>query len=782
VTSSPYVAAPFLGESVPVELVAELLDARLDGASVTLRCATLRFEPEVADYYGTPCETIVQPPTPGEPATVQLDFCTDAIVRVRYAPGPTVPDVASAMVVGRFADPVPVDMRQDDRSVTLSTALLRVVVSREPWQIEVFDRAGRRVWSTRPLDLPSLRAAEHQWHPWQQRWLFLHRYAYPLGVAREQGRQRAFASFDLQHDEHVFGFGESFGPFDKRGTGQHLWVQETFGNASPASYKPVPFWLSTRGYGQFVHTANATTVNVGDREHTALSLTVNDAAHLDCYLVYGPSLKEILPRYTAITGAPGVPPKWSFGLWMSRITYASQAEVEAVATQLRKRRIPCDVVHVDTGWFEREWACDLRFGASNFPDPAGMLVRLRDQGFRVSLWQWPNLLVGTSLFEEGREGGYLVRRASGHTLTYSGFDEDAGLIDYSNPAAVAWVQRKLQELFGLGVAAIKADFGEGAPAHGVYQGAASAAIHNLYPLLYNRAIADVSQGIIWARSAWAGSQRFPVHWSGDGVARFADLPCVLRSALSFGLSGFPFYSHDIGGFAGVPSPELYVRWAQLGLFSSHSRCHGEPPREPWAYGPEAEAVFRRHAELRYRLLPYLYSEAVECGRSSLPLLRPLVLDFQDDPVAWSIDDQYLFGRNLLVAPILTETNARRVYLPAGPWVDYWSKTLIEGGRWLEVAAPLDTLPLYVRGGAVLPYGPLLQHVDERPLDPLSIEIYAPAASGGYTIHDEGRPDVTVTYERRDRDTLDLHVAGAPGAVEAAVFGADRPYTVRVSRS
>jgi alpha-D-xyloside xylohydrolase len=386
------------------------------------------------------------------------------------------------------------------------------------------------------------------------------------------------------------------------------------------------------------------------------------------------------------------------------------------------------------------------------------------------------MVVTSSMFREGLERGYLVRRPNGSAYTYSGFGADAGLVDYSNPEAVSWIQGKLRRLFGLGVSAIKVDFGEGAPTDAVYHGGPAKAMHNLYPLLYGQAIFEATeeywgqgQGVIWARSGWAGSQRYPVHWSGDGIARYADLPCVLRSALSFGLSGFPFYSHDVGGFSGLPSPDLYVRWAQLGMFSSHCRCHGVPPREPWAYGKQAEAIFRRYAELRYRLMPYIYSEAVASARHSLPMVRALVLDHQDDPTAALVEDQYLFGQSLLVAPILDSTGQRLVYLPPGTWTDYWTKEPLEGGRWIDVTAPLDILPLYVRPGAVLPYGPVMQHTDERPYDPLTIEVYRPRGRAAYTVHDEARPDIRVTYEC-NADHLTLRTDPAPGRVRLALYG------------
>jgi alpha-D-xyloside xylohydrolase len=277
------------------------------------------------------------------------------------------------------------------------------------------------------------------------------------------------------------------------------------------------------------------------------------------------------------------------------------------------------------------------------------------------------------------------------------------------------------------------------------------------------------QALLWARAAWAGSQRYPVHWSGDGVARFEDLACVLRSALSFGMSGFPFYSHDIGGFSGIPSPELYVRWTQFGLFSSHARCHGEPPREPWAYGKAAEDIFRQYAELRYRLIPYIYSQAVECGKNSLPMVRALVLAFQDDPGVALIFDQYLFGESILVAPILDETNLRRVYLPPGTWVDYWTKKSLQGPAWISIQAPLEVLPLYIRGGAILPYGPLCQYIDQKPLDPLTLEIYAPEPDADFRIYDPDHTDIQIKYHFNGNNLI-LETSSSPGRIDVILYG------------
>ncbi|MEJ5201990.1 MAG: TIM-barrel domain-containing protein, partial [Anaerolineales bacterium] len=562
----------------------------------------------------------------------------------------------------------------------------------------------------------------------------------------------------------------------KRGQKIHLWPEEVYNNTSSGAYKNIPFFMSTRGYGMFINTSFPVTVRIGDLTAAALSLIVDYAPMLDTYLIYGPTLKQILKRYTQITGDPQMPPKWSFGHWMGRITYTSQEEVERTARELRAHRIPTDVMHIDTGWFKTINNCDLEFDPVRFPDPAGMTARLKEMGFHLSLWQTCNIPVNNSLYLELKDIKGLVLREQGVPYNRPGYEDDCGMPDLTNPEVVAFLQEKYRKLFRQGVSAIKVDFGEGAPPDGVYHRFPSRAMRCLYPLLYNKLVFEVSEeffgkgnALIWARSAWAGSQRYPLHWSGDGSATWRDLPCTLRSGLSLGLSGFVFWSHDIGGFIGNPTPELYSRWVQLAAFTSHARAHGEPPREPWYYGERAEAIYRRYMELRYRLIPYIYSQAVECVRQSLPMLRALVLEFQDDPTVATIEDEYLFGDSFLVAPIMTPSNERMVYLPEGQWIDYWSKRVVPGNRWLKVKAPLEKLPLWVRAGSIIPMGPVQQFVDEKPLDPLSVELYLPTGEKHFVIYDSRNPEIHVQYRQHDSN-LGVEISPTVGQVELFVYG------------
>lgn len=593
----------------------------------------------------------------------------------------------------------------------------------------------------------------------------------------DDGLTQVFETATIWNDEHFYGFGEKFGAFDKRGQVIQLWHANATGNTWPLSYKNVPFFISTRGYGIFINSAYPIQFHMGDLSHTRYSMHLQHDL-LDYYFIYGPSIKEILPRYTGITGAPGLPPLWSFGLWMSRMSYNEQQQVEQVAHDLRANDIPCDVIHIDTDWFARPWANDLTFSSERFPDPAGMIANLRRHGFRLTLWQLPYIATDSELYAEGAASGYFACKADGSPYHISGFFGPAAVIDFSNPAAVAWYQAKFEPLFDMGVAAIKTDFGEGAPPDAHYAHANGLEMHNLYPLLYNRAIFEATQthtgeGIVWGRSAYAGSQRYPVHWGGDPASLWEDLGNLWHGGLGLGLCGFPFWSVDIGGFAGTPSPELYIRWAEAGLFVTHPRAHGPIHREPWAFGEEALRIFRKYAKLRYRLIPYVWSTAVQSVATSLPVMRPLVLDWQDDPTTTTIDDQWMFGEWLLVSPILDERNRRQIYLPAGRWFDFWSGAVIDGPRWLTRHAELDELPLYVRAGAILPLAPDMAHTGEKAWDPLTLMIY-PDGESRFTLSDKAGSEIEIICSA-NRQSVMISLGAAPGRqFQLQVFGLTAP--------
>lgn len=741
---------------------------------VILRGSTTQFQRRYRDRYGTWVEIGI-PAGTGVSAVIAVEFCTPEIVRFRMTPirkgaEAVVPANATPMVVNDFTmRTFPVQIAIESSHIVLRSEALTVALNCTPWHITITDRAGKVLYHTLPAAVfqhPPTGESHLDGASITDAWPWFFRDLYPLGFVRDEtGCTQVFETAVIHHDEHFYGFGEKFSALDKRGQSIKLWHANATGNTWPLSYKNVPFFISTRGYGLFINSAYPIQYHMGDLSHTRYSVHVQHDI-LDYYFIYGPSIKEILPRYTSITGKPELPPLWSFGLWMSRMSYDSQAQVEQIAHALRANDIPCDVIHIDTDWFARPWVNDLTFSAERFPDPAGMIARLREQGFRLTLWQLPYIATDSALYPEGAEHGYFARQADGSPYHISGFFGPAAVIDFSNPDAVAWYQSRLEPLFRLGVAAIKTDFGEGAPPDAHYAGADGLEMHNLYPLLYNRAIFETTkkhtgEGLVWSRSAYAGSQRYPVHWGGDPACLWEDLGNLWHGGLGLGLCGFPFWSVDIGGFAGTPSPELYIRWAEAGLFVTHPRAHGPVHREPWAFGEQALAIFRTYARLRYRLMPYVWSTAVQSVESSLPVMRPLVLDWQEDPTTATIDDQWMFGEWLLVAPILDESNQRQIYLPEGHWFDFWSGEHIEGPRWIRRTAALDELPLYVRGGAILPMAPDMAHTGEKPWDPLTLDVY-PSDESSFTFVDKsGTPRVTISCHTGDRG-ITLIIGADPG--------------------
>ena len=482
-----------------------------------------------------------------------------------------------------------------------------------------------------------------------------------------------------------------------------------------------------------MHTSAPTTADFGASYIGAQRLFMGDET-MDFFVFFGEP-KEILDKYTNVTGKSPMLPLWTFGTWMSRISYFSQKEGLEIAHQLRANRIPADVIHFDTGWFGVDWQCDYEFAKDRFKDPVGMLKTLKKDGFHTCLWQLPYFTPKNRYFHELVEGGMAVRNANG-TLNY----EDA-VLDLSNPKTVSWYQDKIAHLIKQGVGVIKCDFGEAAPYDGLYaSGKTGFYEHNLYPLRYNKALWEAvkansadHEGVIWARSAWAGSQRFPLHWGGDAATNeigSVGMMGDLRGGLSFGLSGFSFWSHDMGGFVTQSPDDLYRRWLPFGFLSSHTRAHGAPPTEPWLISKDFTDAFRANAEMKYQLMPYVYAQAKDCSEKGLPMVRALFVEFPHDAGAWLVEDEYMYGSQLLVAPLLESGSSRTVYLPKGKWIDYQSGKVYEGG-YQEISIPTaqevkayaeasgsatvsQPLPciILVKDGSLIPQVPVAQSTDK----------------------------------------------------------------------
>jgi len=742
------------------------------------------------------CETAA-----GDPAIYRVDLIEPDVVRVRMARADHAGQLAgrrSEMVIRADWPAVPFECSERTGCVALTTARLRLEFQQFPWQ---FRACALQEGAEAGLPFFAERVDDRAYGPGYE----VPPVGFEPGIA---GREAVREAVAVTPGEAFYGFGEKFTPLDKWGQELVSWAVDCGNVTSGRSYKNVPFFISSAGYGLFIHSSYPIVYRMGSESAITYSFHVAEPC-LDYFLIYGPQYAHILRRYAELTGFAPVPPKWSFGFWLSRAGYRSQAEVEAIAREVRARGFPCDVISLDPWWMgDAPWST-YRWDRHAFPQPEAMIRTLRAQGIRTCLWIHPYVPAGTDLYDEGVAAGYFVRRdgAAGSEVSpvleaFSG--SRLAAIDFTNPAATAWFQAKLEALLDMGVAVFKSDFGEQAPVDAVYaDGRDGLGMHNLYPLLYNRAVFEVTErrfgrGLTWARSGYAGSQRYPVHWGGDSYSSLDQMAGQLRGLLSFGMSGVPFCSHDIGGFDYAPGffdhisvesfletfqqterveypkdPVTYVRWLQFGAFSSHMRAHGKQPHEPWTYGPEAEAIALRYLKLRYRLLPYIYSQAVLSARSGLPLVRPLALAFQDDPTTRRLDLQYMFGEDILVAPVFRPDGRCQVYLPAGEWVDFWTHEVVRGPAWLNVTAALDTLPLWVRGGAILPWGPEQDFVDQKPLDPLTIELYAPGAEGSCVIYDEDRPEITVGYRRPQEDGpeagADLIVAISPTAGEVELL-------------
>lgn len=685
--------------------------------------------------------------TPG--GTLRVDVVSDDVFRIRYAPGP-LPERSSDMVVGRTPAPSVVDIAESDAAVSITTATAVLRVDRSPLTFTIRNLDG--------IELCRLGGPEkNMWSLWD---------THPTGVSTTtDGRRLATETYALRPGEAVFGFGEQFGRLEKSGQTIDLDMVEATGTTTPRAYKNVPFFWTTRGYGVFWHTTARATAWVGSRNTADIQVAIEDD-HLDQFVFVGDP-KTILDRYTTLTGKAHVPPRWSFGWWQSKISYSSAAEALDIVGRYRDAGLPIDVLHLDTHWFAEDWRCDLEFDAQRFPDPAGFLAEMRALGVKVSLWQLPYIPEGSALFDEiDAVGGFVGHPAGGIYdvgLCFTpGFEGRVGCIDFTNPDGVAIYQRHLRRLHDLGAAAIKADFGEEAPLDGVYHdGTPGHLAHNQYPLLYNRAVAEAThdatgEWVIWARSAWAGSHRYPLHWGGDSSSNWDNLGPQFAAGLSLGASGFTFWSQDIGGFLTVDpvGGDLLVRWIQAGLLVSHSRIHGANTRELDTLPPETLDAIRPALALRYQLLPYLTGEAHRSASAGLPMARPLVVEFPDDPTTWHIDDQWLLGEHLLVAPQLEPSGRRRVYLPEGRWLDWWTDETVEGRQWITVDSPIDQIPLWIRDGGVIALGPAMGHVDQHPTGRLTLRGLAPTR-GRTSTGLIGLPDRTVAWTWNEDLHLDL---------------------------
>lgn len=555
---------------------------------------------------------------------------------------------------------------------------------------------------------------------------------------------------DLSVHEKIYGLGERFGPFVKNGQSVEIW-NEDGGTSSELTYKNIPFYLSSRGYGVFINHPGKVMLEVQSERTTRVNVVVAGES-VEYMVVAGPTPKAILDRYTALTGRPGLPPAWSYGLWLttSFTTSYDEKTVTGFLDGFKERDIKLGVFHFDAFWMKGFHWCDFEFDEQVSPDPKAYLARLRERGTKVCVWINPYVGQASRLFKEGKEKGYFIMRADTPNRTVWQWDNwQAGMavVDFTNPEATKWWIGKLMALVDLGVDAFKTDFGERIPFDPrkvkYHDGSDPVRMHNYYSFLYNRAVHEGMKekgkdACLFARSATTGGQQFPVHWGGDCESTFEAMAETLRGGLSLGLCGFGSWAHDIGGFEGLPDPGLYKRWVQFGLLSSHSRLHGSSSyRVPWMFeekypgeDEKCSKVLRECVDRKLSLLPYLLRVAAEAAAKGTPVMRALLLEFPDDENAWSVDTQYMLGDELLVAPVFDAEGWVKFYVPktenGGQWRSWFDgKKTYEGGQWYEEQHGFDSLPLLVRPGGVVAVNHQLKDFEGDVLNGLEVVVNGP---------------------------------------------------------
>lgn len=531
----------------------------------------------------------------------------------------------------------------------------------------------------------------------------------------------------LSVGENVYGFGERFGAYVKNGQTIDIW-NEDGGTASEQGYKDIPFYMTSNGYGVLVNNRGHVSFEVGSENTEAVQFSVPGET-IDFCVIYGPTPKQILDRYTKLVGRPANVPAWSYGLWLttSFTTKYDEKTINSFIDGMAERDIPLSAFHYDCYWMREFHWTDFEWDKRFFGDIESTLKRLHeDKGLHIGAWINPYIGQRGSMFKEGKEKGYLVKKANGEIWQTDFWQAGMGLVDFTNPEAREWFKNKVKKLLNQGVDAIKTDFGERIPRDVVwYDGSPKLSMHNWYTQLYNQAVFEAieetygkGKACLYARSATVGGQQQPVHWGGDCESTFNGMAQTLRAGLSITSSGFGFWSHDIGGFEGAyPDPAVYKRWVAFGLLGSHSRMHGSTVyRVPWLFDEEDEKngvvnapgqtavdVARTFTKLKLSLMPYLYQVGLQPHLHGTPVMRSMFVEFPDDPTCRTLDRQYMFGPDLLVAPVFTYSGDVEYYLPAGTWTNWFTgeKVVSEHGVWRNERHGFDTIPLWVRDGSVL---------------------------------------------------------------------------------
>ncbi len=635
----------------------------------------------------------------------------------------------------------PMEVQETNELVTVTNGSLSLVIHKDDWFME-YRRDGKLLTKSGGGDLAYIKT----------NWTGL-----PYDVGKE-GSAYMRQQLGLSVGELIYGLGERFTPFVKNGQSVSIW-NEDGGTSTEQSYKNIPFYLSDRGYGVFVNHPEKVEFEIGTEQVTKAAFSVVGES-LDYFLINGPNMKDVLMRYTGLTGRPTRLAPWTYGLWLSTsfTTDYDEKTVMSFIDGMEERGIPLSVFHFDCCWMREYHWTDFVWDERVFPDPVGMLKRIKDKGIRICVWINPYIGQESALFDQGAEKGYFLKKANNDVWQWDMWQSGLAIVDFTNPEAVSWYQGKLEMLLDMGVDCFKTDFGERIPTNVVYHdGSDPQKAHNYYTYLYNQAVYEVlkrrrgeEEAILFARSATAGGQKFPVHWGGDCWSDYESMEESLRGGLSLTSSGFGYWSHDIGGFESQSTPDVYKRWAAFGLLSTHSRLHGSTSyRVPWIYDEEAVDVVRFFTNLKLELLPYLYGGGVETSRTGIPLMRSMVLEFEGDRNVSYLDRQYMLGSSLLVAPVFNEEGMAEYYLPQGTWTNYLTGEAVRGGLWRKEHQDYCQVPLWVREGSVIPTAPGCGRADYGFLEKLQWRVYPGQEKSEGSVYREGEKEQTVSAWRQE---------------------------------
>lgn len=649
-------------------------------------------------------------------------------------------------------DEQPLTVTSDEEKLTVTSGGLTLEIGKKNWYM-VYRRGNEVITRSAAKDLACMKT------DWKGD-------AYDKGDGTETYMRQQLT---MGVGELIYGLGERFTAFTKNGQSVAIW-NEDGGTSTYQSYKNIPFYISNKGYGVFVNHPEKVEFEIGTEQVTKTAFSV-EGGYLDYYLFNGPSMKEVLERYTDLTGKPSLPAPWTFGLWLSTsfTTNYDEETVMSFVDGMLDRGIPLRTFHFDCFWMKEFHWTDFVWDSRVFPEPKGMLSRIKAKGLNICVWINPYIAQESCLFAEGMEKGYFVKRTNGDVWQWDMWQPGMALVDFTNPDACTWYQEKLAGLLDMGVDCFKTDFGERIPVDGIeyFDHSDAKKMHNYYTYLYNKTVYDIlekkrgkGEAVLFARSATVGGQKFPVHWGGDCWSDYESMEESLRGGLSLLMSGFGFWAHDIGGFESTSTPDVYKRWVAFGLLSSHSRLHGSTSyRVPWAYDEEAVDVVRFFTRLKARLMPYLYKTAIQANKTGVPTMRSMVLEFTEDRTCHYVDKQYMLGDSLLVAPIFNEESLADYYLPAGRWTDFFTGEVKEGGRWIQEKHGYLSVPLLVKENSIVAIG---AHDDKPDYDygeDTELRIYEPAA------------DTTVTetvYGMDGSEEIKISVTTEEGRISVSV--------------